>query len=151
MIRNNLLVLLTASVLLTGLYGFSQPDPSGDRVKAIKIAFITEKLELSSGEAQKFWPVFNQFEEQLLELGRQEREIVQSIPSTGITDQDSRRKMNQLSDLKKQRCALELEFMDEVRKVLPDSKVLKLAMAQEEFKRELLQRIRQGRGIRRRN
>lgn len=33
-----------------------------DKVQALKIAFITQKLELTSSEAQKFWPVYNVYD-----------------------------------------------------------------------------------------
>jgi hypothetical protein len=34
----------------------------GEKIQALKIAFITQKLELTTDEAQKFWPVYNQYE-----------------------------------------------------------------------------------------
>ncbi len=33
-----------------------------EKIQALKIAFITQKLELSTEEAQKFWPVYNRYE-----------------------------------------------------------------------------------------
>lgn len=37
-------------------------EQKSEKIQALKIAFITQKLELSSDEAQKFWPVFNRYE-----------------------------------------------------------------------------------------
>jgi len=34
-----------------------------DKIKALKTAYITEQLELTKAEAEKFWPVYNAFEE----------------------------------------------------------------------------------------
>lgn len=33
----------------------------GERLEALKVAFLTKKLNLSSEEAQKFWPVYNEY------------------------------------------------------------------------------------------
>lgn len=33
-----------------------------EKIQALKIAFITQKLELTSDEAQRFWPVYNRYE-----------------------------------------------------------------------------------------
>ena len=33
-----------------------------DRIKAQKIAFFTEKIQLTVQEAERFWPVYNEFE-----------------------------------------------------------------------------------------
>jgi hypothetical protein len=36
-------------------------DAKGGRIEALKIAFLTKKLDLSPSEAQKFWPVYNNY------------------------------------------------------------------------------------------
>ncbi|MFT3825711.1 MAG: hypothetical protein QM731_17455 [Chitinophagaceae bacterium] len=33
----------------------------GNKLEALKIAYITKKLDLSTEEAQKFWPIYNQY------------------------------------------------------------------------------------------
>jgi hypothetical protein len=44
---------------------FSGKSQNGNRLEALKIAYITNKLNLSPEEAQKFWPVYNQYAEEL--------------------------------------------------------------------------------------
>ena len=34
---------------------------AGSRIEALKIAYLTKKLNLSTDEAQKFWPIYNQY------------------------------------------------------------------------------------------
>lgn len=41
-----------------------------DKIQALKIAFITQKLELTSFEAQKFWPVYNVYDEEVKKIRR---------------------------------------------------------------------------------
>jgi hypothetical protein len=38
---------------------------NGNRLYALKIAYITKQLDLSPEEAQKFWPIYNQYAEEL--------------------------------------------------------------------------------------
>lgn len=45
----------------------------GRRLEALKIAFITKKLNLSPEEAQKFWPVYNRYSEELRKTRQQAR------------------------------------------------------------------------------
>jgi hypothetical protein len=40
----------------------------GEKIKALKIAFITQKLQLTSAEAEKFWPVYNQYDNEIRQL-----------------------------------------------------------------------------------
>ena len=43
-------------------------ETRGEKVEALKIAFITQKLQLTPDEAQKFWPVYNQYENEIRSL-----------------------------------------------------------------------------------
>ena len=36
-----------------------------EKIQSLKIAFITQKLELTADEAQKFWPVYNRYETEI--------------------------------------------------------------------------------------
>jgi hypothetical protein len=54
-----LLVSGLAFIFFTGL------AQNGNRLEALKIAYITKRLDLSPEEAQKFWPIYNQYAEEL--------------------------------------------------------------------------------------
>lgn len=57
--------LLTILFLICTLTLFSQQnnlsESDGSRIEALKIAYITKKLNLSPDEAQKFWPIYNNY------------------------------------------------------------------------------------------
>lgn len=40
----------------------------GEKIQALKIAFITQKLHLTSAEAEKFWPVYNEYNNEIKNL-----------------------------------------------------------------------------------
>ena len=57
-------------VCLLAVTAFAQDNeneqkPTGERLQALKIAYITKKLNLTPEEAQRFWPVYNQYEAEL--------------------------------------------------------------------------------------
>jgi hypothetical protein len=55
-------------ILYTGLaFSTMAQDEQKDlqRLQAYKIAFLTKKLTLSPEEAQRFWPIYNKYEEEL--------------------------------------------------------------------------------------
>jgi Skp family chaperone for outer membrane proteins len=53
--------MLVFVVLCLGLnFSYAQP-PRAEKLEAIKVAYITKELSLTSDEAQKFWPVYNQY------------------------------------------------------------------------------------------
>ena len=57
-------ILLILSILLISFCAQAQEDNATkkEKIQALKIAFITQKLELTSDEAQRFWPVYNRYE-----------------------------------------------------------------------------------------
>jgi hypothetical protein len=55
-------LLLLTCFAFTILAGVAQ---NGTRLEALKIAYITKRLDLSPEEAQKFWPIYNQYAEEL--------------------------------------------------------------------------------------
>jgi hypothetical protein len=55
--------LLLTCFTFSFLIGLTQ---NGSRLAALKIAYITKRLDLSPEEAQKFWPIYNQYADELV-------------------------------------------------------------------------------------
>lgn len=43
---------------------------NGDRIEALRVAYITEQLKLTPAEAEHFWPVYNAYRNDLITLQR---------------------------------------------------------------------------------
>jgi hypothetical protein len=53
-------------VLLLTLGSLSQiKAQNGEKIQTLKIAFITQKLQLTPDEAEKFWPIYNQYDNEM--------------------------------------------------------------------------------------
>ncbi|MBS1566474.1 MAG: hypothetical protein JST39_18970, partial [Bacteroidetes bacterium] len=70
-------------ILLVGLglsfHGFSQEtddqkDGSPGRLEALKIAYLTKKLDLTTEEAQRFWPVYNKYTEEIHAIRKEQKQ-----------------------------------------------------------------------------
>ena len=56
-------------IILLIIVGLSRVNAqNGEKIKALKIAFITQKLQLTPEEAQRFWPVYDQYENEIKAL-----------------------------------------------------------------------------------
>lgn len=140
------------ATLLLGLQAMAQPEPPPqEKVKALKIAFLTERLELTPKEAQQFWPVYNAFEDEILSVNLQERKILRGFSAGQSTDEEAEEQIRKLTEIRSKRNNLESRFLRDMQKVLPPAKVAKLVEAEEEFKRRLLRRLGDRQGMRRRN
>jgi hypothetical protein len=43
----------------------AQPGPGGEKVQALYIAYVSKQLNLTPDEAQRFWPVHEQYDQEL--------------------------------------------------------------------------------------
>jgi hypothetical protein len=57
-------------IIILGSFSFvsAQNGQRAEKVQELKIAFITQKLQLTSAEAEKFWPVYNSYENEIKQL-----------------------------------------------------------------------------------
>ena len=62
------LYFLIAFIFITGFANAQEEQPSAKKqadIEALKVAFISKELELTPGEAQQFWPLYNQYYKEL--------------------------------------------------------------------------------------
>lgn len=120
-------------------------DGGHDKITALKTAFITEKLELTSSEAQKFWPVYNEYDRQLQILRDQRRNDVYAKLRNcwdEMTDTEANALIDRYLAIETNELALKKGKTEALRKVISPKKIISLKIAEEDFKRELLDKYR---------
>jgi Spy/CpxP family protein refolding chaperone len=120
------------------------PDPQRrEKMESMKIAFLTQKLDLTPDEAQKFWPVYNEFQKKREELRKKRREETKS--EKGNLDSLSDKQIEAFVDgemsFRQKNLDLEKEYHGKFKSVLPIRKVAKLYRAEDMFAHHLLQQI----------
>lgn len=114
-----------------------------DKMEAQKISFITQELDLSPKEAERFWPVYNEHQDKKRTL-RQDRKRARDV--LDLSEEEARQAVeDQLAD---EQALLDLkkEVADKYLDILPAHKVLALERAEMKFKKEMLLRLREHRG-----
>lgn len=61
-------VLLILTIFGSYSFTLAQNGNGRERIQALKVAFITQKLHLTASEAEKFWPVYNQYDNEIMQL-----------------------------------------------------------------------------------
>src|ERR1700749_3555559 len=67
--------------LFTVICASAQTDPPVENqkmqnIEALKIAFISRQLELTPDEAQKFWPVYNQYSNEIHVVVKDDQDVL---------------------------------------------------------------------------
>ena len=145
-INKNILVVLFLLFSTTLMYGQRRPDKG--KIKSLKVAYITERLNLTSIEAQAFWPIYNAHEEKMESFRDQERNQIYSKlrDMESLSDKESEVLFKDLVALENQKHEANQQFLKDIRKVISAKKTFLLLKTENGFKRRLLQQYRQKQG-----
>lgn len=148
MIRKMKTLFKLASVLLIVTFANNmnaQPgvDDRGEKIQQLRIAFITQKLDLSTTEAEKFWPVFNQYDKRKLAIRKELRDIGKTMKDNELGEVELIRNLEKVSALKKEEIDLNLQMARELLPVIGVQKVQMLARIEQEFRETLMNKLRE--------
>jgi len=166
--KYSLLIVLTAFVSQS----FAQPGPGAgswerrgprhekmrERIKTIKIWQLTEAVDLTTEQSEKFFPIYNKHqndhekleEEKLLLL----RKLDKLSEESDVSESEIKNALDGLTEIDNKSIALRKSFLNEISGVLSIKQVAKLLVFEERFKRRLqenIRDIRRGMGERRKN
>lgn len=138
--------------LLFSLPFFAAAQRTGDRnneIEAYKIAFLTQKLDLSAEEAKLFWPIYNEWQKEQAQLRKERAEKMISFRKITEIEELSDSEIQGLIvndfNFKQRELNLEKKYYYKLKSSLPIKIIGKYYRAQEAFKKELLSRYRGGR------
>jgi Spy/CpxP family protein refolding chaperone len=141
-------ITLTLLFIAITVSAFSQGKERRERIKSLKIAFITEKLELTQTEAQKFWPIYNAYEINNNALRQQSRENRKDADIESMNDADVRSMIDKMLVLEQEKLELKKQFITDLITVIPAKKVILLKISEDEFNRRMFNEIRKRKGER---
>ena len=139
--------MLMMSVISTS----AQPSPGNaagfdwkERIQSEKIAFMTMEIGLTSEEAQKFWPIYNEISKDqdaaVAEVFKSYMALEKALNEDKSDKEISKCFQSYLEATKKQNEITEAS-VDKYRKILSDKKVAKIFVAEEKFRRQHIRRL----------
>ena len=135
-----LILLLTLSISV-----FSQDKDRYARIKALKIAFITEKLDLTESEAQKFWPIYNDFEGEYHKLRRESSSKFRDVDFDAMSEADAKKHLEKMLESDAKRFQFKQQFANDLLKVLPAKKVVLLKATEDAFNKRMMEQFKKRR------
>ncbi|MEN8913746.1 MAG: hypothetical protein ABF257_07830 [Polaribacter sp.] len=118
-----------------------------EKIKLLKISYLTEQLDLTSSEAEKFWPVYNEHSKNILDFMakksdaiKKELSVVKEIDS--IDEKKALTLFNLTQYLERKKFEERENYIKKLKTILPIKKILKLQIAEKEFGRKLMRKYR---------
>lgn len=142
--------IISMVLVLTSFCTMAQDGPfirkKKEQIKALKVAYITDELSLTSDEATKFWPLYNAFEDKQQDIKRQKLKAYLDRSDEDSFDKLSEKEaatmLAQIEYTEEELYQLKKKFVSNLKGVISPIKILKLKKAEENFNRKLLQQYR---------
>lgn len=150
------LSIVLMAILIFPLTRLAAQNPNLEKLNSYKIGFFTKKLNLTSGEAEKFWPVYNEYQKQKNLIQMDKVNLIRDFNQNEAKLSDSQ--LTEIGDKLiatiVQESTLASTFHKKLKEVLPPAKVIRFYQAENQYKIQLLnelQSAKQRQGVRRRD
>lgn len=121
-------------------------DEKREKIKAYKVSFLTTELELTSTEAEKFWPVYNAYDDKQFELSHEKmKTYLRKLDDDNISsmsEKEAAALLSQIESTDKELYLLRDKYNTNLKKILSAKKILKLKKSEDDFNRKLLKQYR---------
>lgn len=132
-------ILLTVFMLLS-LIGFSQDKH--EKIKALKTAYLTEQLNLTKTEAEKFWPIYNTFEEEKNALRNDAHNDRKEVDVENLTEAQAKDMLAEMKALNNRRNEIYNNLLTDLQKVISAKKIVLLKKAEDDFNKKMFEEYR---------
>lgn len=115
-----------------------------DRIKAEKIAYLTDAMDLTSAEAEKFWPVYNRAEAETRACWKLVMEAYRALEASiesGKDDKEIKDLLDKYLDAREKGDGIERKYTTEYRKILSNDKIARLYIGEENFRRQQIHKL----------
>ncbi len=140
-------IVFTLLMILLTISSLNAQQNRREKLKAYKTAFITQRLDLSSKEAEKFWPIYNVFEKKMYQLkvlnireGR--KQIKEKGGMKALKNEDAEMLISKLIQNEQDILEAKKELFNDLKNVISAKKILKLNGVEHEFNKKLLEEFR---------
>lgn len=128
-------------ILIVPFLMFSQPRK--EKLKSLRIAYITSELSLTEQETTKFLPIFSDFDENQSELKKKLRILLakrQSIED--MSESEASELLNQSEKIEEDLFNNRKNLIKNLKGILSSKKLLKLRKVELEFNKKLIDKIK---------
>ncbi|MCM4156532.1 hypothetical protein [Gramella sp. AN32] len=117
-----------------------------ERIKALKVAFFTQELNLTEKVAEKFWPVYNAYEKKRYELHERERIDPEKVEC--INEAEANDLLDEFLTVESEEYKLKKQFFKDMKAIISSKDIIKLQKLEDDFHKKLIKEYRSKKGNR---
>ncbi len=141
-----LILTLFAILFFQSSYSFQTERLSRDKVNAYKKLFLSEKLKLNPIIESDFWKAYKSYEDSLYRLWDNNKSNFRGVVNESeFSDLEYAQLINDYMDYEKKKVELRGQLISQLKEVLSPRKTYELFRLEEEFRREMMKKLRESR------
>lgn len=116
-----------------------------EQIKSLKVSFLTTELQLSPEEAQKFWPLYHQYDDQRFDLHKRRSALMKQFRELAVKEMDDReaeKLLTQMERLDDEYYENRKKMLAALRPIMNSKRILQLKKAEDDFNRKLLRQYK---------
>jgi Skp family chaperone for outer membrane proteins len=129
------------AMLLSAIACAQPANSSKEKIEAVKIGFITERLDLTSSQAATFWPLYNEYSQKRKDIKTKILNLPMENNLDKMTEEQILGDIKQLQTYRQSETNLDQEYFEKFSKVISLRQIAKLYKAEREFTKILLKKL----------
>ncbi|MGB1204943.1 MAG: hypothetical protein ACPG5B_04810 [Chitinophagales bacterium] len=130
----NKIQIIAFIAILACCFSFSaEAQSNNERIKSMQIAIMTDKLDLTAKESQAFWPIYNNYQNDLKSV----RKDIENMSNLSAA-----KRLETKKNLQRKKLDIQGEYEEKFKKIMSIEKVAKIDQAEREFKKWLVEQLK---------
>ena len=118
------------------------PEATKAKLETMRVGLISERLDLTPKQAEKFWPLYNQYLKQRNTLKTQYNTQMGGINIKNATEEETKKALELRLAFKTKELNLEKEYTNKLLNVISSQQIVSLRQAEQEFRKRVVEAIR---------
>lgn len=115
-------------------------DAQRERIKALKVAFFTQELNLNEQTAEKFWPIYNRYEKERRELHKREHIDIKNVEC--ISEDEAENLIDEFLSVENEEYKIKKQLFKDLKQIISAKDIIKLHKLEDEFHKKLIKEYR---------
>ena len=138
-----LIFFLIASTLVVN----AQKRNGKEQIEAARIAMISKKIGLTPKQAEKFWPMYNEYRAKRQEIRKEFNNKRKDFDASNASEEQRKSMLKLGHSFKQRQLDLEKKYSDRLLNVINSKQALQLRRSEEQFRKMLLKKLQERRDM----
>lgn len=112
-----------------------------EKIKAHKVAYFTQELNMDSKLAQKFWPIYNKYEQDKRALHK--RETIDFDKLGYVSEAKAEQMLKEYLNIEKEEYSIKKQLFSDLKQILSAREIIKLHQLEADFNKKLIKEYRE--------